>query len=305
MADNQLADFVSAQNIGYESGAKQAQPNGLGMFIRTMLAEQQRNKAIVEEYGQRKELAQTEATAKTNAEVSSIQSIIGQGNGTQGGFQPTKFQIGGVTLENPQANLANRKAEQLQDVEMKSYITPEKQKQDLQKAKLAAQSLNYMKDKAKNLPTGGKAMASNVGNFLTRGALNPQLALYEKQMPAMATTIYREITGDTRLSDQDAESRALPLLWDARKGEANAIKEGVFEDLDKLYQARIRLIEKGSYKPNPKDPSEFITPMEDVMAEAKIGSSNQSIKQYVRTGTDTTTGKKVGMLEDGTIEEIQ
>jgi hypothetical protein len=174
-----------------------------------------------------------------------------------------------MTPEEKAQGLSDKRAEKLQDIEIKSFVSPQKRKDDLQKAELAAQSLNYMKDKAQNLPSGGAAIGGNIANFISRGSFNPQLALYEKQMPAMSVTIYREITGDTRLSDQDAEARALPLLWDPRKGEAGAIKEGVFNDLSKMYQARINLIKKGMYKPNPKDPAEMITPIEDVMAEAK------------------------------------
>ena len=40
---NQLADFVQAKNTGYETGQKQASPNALGMFIRTMLEQKQKN----------------------------------------------------------------------------------------------------------------------------------------------------------------------------------------------------------------------------------------------------------------------
>lgn len=41
------------------------------------------------------------------------------------------------------------------------------------------------------------------------------------------------------------------------------------------------------------------------LRKGKHTSQQKSTKQYVRTGTDTTTGKKVGMLEDGTIEELE
>ena len=64
---NQLADFVQAQNSGYESGKGQAQPNGLGIFIRTMLGQQQKNMELTQEYGMRKDLAQTENRIKAES----------------------------------------------------------------------------------------------------------------------------------------------------------------------------------------------------------------------------------------------
>jgi hypothetical protein len=59
-----LADLVQAQNSGYETGKGQAQPNGLGLFIRTMLAEQQKNKQLMQETEAKKELIQTEYDIK-------------------------------------------------------------------------------------------------------------------------------------------------------------------------------------------------------------------------------------------------
>jgi hypothetical protein len=173
----------------------------------------------------------------------------------------------------PEAALRNKLKEQKATQELKSQISPKKQQDDLQKAQLAYQNLGYLRDKAKNLPTGYGAIGTNFGNFFSRGEVNPELALYEKQMPAMAVAVYRDITGDTRLSDSDAQARAYPLLWNARRGEGKSIREGVFNDLEKLYKARISLIQKGQYKSNPKDPEEMITPIEDVLNEAKIGKN--------------------------------
>ena len=228
---------------------------------------------------------------------------------------PESINIGGFGFKFPtppeiQRQQIEQKAQEATALaEAKMKVPPQKIVQDLQKAELAYQNLKYMKDKAETLPSGYRAIGSNIGNFFLRGELNPELALYEKQMPAMAVAIYREITGDTRLSDYDARDRAYPLLWSAKKGEGESIKVGVFKDLEKLYQARIALIRKGAYKPNPKDPTEMITPLEDVMAEAglnkggKSSISQSSDRKYIKTGTYN--GKKVGQLPDGTIEVIQ
>ncbi len=206
-------------------------------------------------------------------------AVLGAGQETG---RPSQFVYAGkvdpkfgtpVQTENPDFLIDQKRREQ----ELKSVVSPIKKEQDLNKAKLAYQNLKYMKDKATNLPSGYGALRTNVGNFFTRGEANPELALYEKEMPAMAVAIYRDITGDTRLSDSDAQVRAYPLLWRPQRGEGKSIKAGSFADLDKLYKARINLIEQGRYKPNPMNPDELITPIEDVIAQA--GGLSQSPTQ--------------------------
>ena len=64
---NQLADLVSAQNTGYETGKSQASPNALGLFIRTMLATQQKSRELVQEYGLKKENIQAEYDIKSKS----------------------------------------------------------------------------------------------------------------------------------------------------------------------------------------------------------------------------------------------
>ena len=198
-----------------------------------------------------------------------------------------------MTPEENKAKIARKTDEQMALQEVKSRVTPQKQQEDLKKAQSAYQNLRYMKEKATNLPSGYGAFGANFSNFRTRGESNPQLALYEKQMPAMAVAIYRDITGDTRLSDDDAKKRAYPLLWDPSKGEGESIKKGTFEDLERLYQARLSLIQKGQYKVNPLDANELITPLEEVLAEAKIGASNSSAVNRTASGIEFSY-KKVG-----------
>ena len=63
---------------------------------------------------------------------------------------------------------------------------------------------------------------------------------------------------------------------------------------------------------NPKSALKGLNELEDfyknyrqtLKGKGIISQSNQS-KQYIRTGTDSVTGKRVGMLSDGTVEEIQ
>jgi hypothetical protein len=84
-------------------------------------------------------------------------------------------------------------------------------------------------------------------------------------------------------------------LWNPARGEGGSIRSGSFTDLDKLYQARIRLLQKGKYKPNPKDPTEMITPIEDVIAEAGLSRGSQSDIPQVPQGN---TKYQVGQIID-------
>ncbi len=63
----QLADFITAQNTGYETGKGQASPNALGLFIRTMLAQQQKSRELIQEYGLKKENIQAEYDIKSKS----------------------------------------------------------------------------------------------------------------------------------------------------------------------------------------------------------------------------------------------
>jgi hypothetical protein len=72
-----LADLVQAQNSGYETGKGQAQPNGLGIFIKTMLAQQQKNLELSQEYGLKKGLVEEEAKARQKY-PSPIEALVAQ-----------------------------------------------------------------------------------------------------------------------------------------------------------------------------------------------------------------------------------
>ena len=64
---NQLADFVTAQNTGYATGKEQATGNALGMFIRTMLEQRQKNMELSQEYGMKEQLLRTGEKIKSES----------------------------------------------------------------------------------------------------------------------------------------------------------------------------------------------------------------------------------------------
>ena len=63
----QLADFITAQNSGYETGKQQATGNALGMFIRTMLEQRQKNLELTQEYGMKEQLLKTGEKIKSES----------------------------------------------------------------------------------------------------------------------------------------------------------------------------------------------------------------------------------------------
>jgi hypothetical protein len=140
------------------------------------------------------------------------------------------------------------------------------QKNDLLNIKNQIQNLTEMETLAKKIPSGRLAGSiSGLTSSLTGGGLETNTRLYLKNRPAYAVSLYRSLTGDTRLSDADAQARALPLLW--HPTEDTKIRDDSFKNLKKALEARKRLIEKGQYQLG-KD-GEFITPLETVLSEAK------------------------------------
>lgn len=60
--------------------------------------------------------------------------------------------------------------------------------------------------------TGLKGAVKSMASKVTLGNIAPEIRLYDQNRPATAVSLYRALTGDTRLSDSDAKARALPLL---------------------------------------------------------------------------------------------
>lgn len=79
-----------------------------------------------------------------------------------------------------------------------------------------------------DLPTAGLEYA---GAKLTGGRFGSEgTKTYLDALPAASAGIYRAITGDNRLSDQDAAARAKPLFWHPLEGQNT--REGKFSFLN-------------------------------------------------------------------------
>lgn len=228
--------------------------------------------------------------AKQNPALFGMPSFTGSSTATQPSAESDSapfmllpdFRGGMKVTDNPQykEQAAARKEQVKQETKLAG-----KRQQDLAGMQRVKANLDFMKEKAMSLPSGYGSLGVNFKNFMTRGESNPDLALYEKQLPAMSVSIYRDLTGDTRLSDSDAQGRAYPLFWNPGRGEGESIKIKSFDDLEKLYQARERLVSKGAYQPNPLDKEEMIIPFDSIMNEAglgkgKVNNSQGSIPKY-------------------------
>lgn len=73
-------------------------------------------------------------------------------------------------------------------------------------------TLDRVEQSMATVPAGVLGAGTSLVAGVTGGAVAPDTKLYEDTKPAMAAGIYRAVTHDTRLSDADAASRAMPLM---------------------------------------------------------------------------------------------
>ena len=87
-----MADFGNAAMRGFQTGFQSQGPSAMGIFVTNLMNRMNKLQEI-----------RTEAGAKVQAEVGVQKELfksLGQGQGGQGGFVPTKYQVGNVTFEN-------------------------------------------------------------------------------------------------------------------------------------------------------------------------------------------------------------
>lgn len=135
--------------------------------------------------------------------------------------------------------------------------------------------------------TGATGFAKNIASKVTLGNVGgTDLRLYDQNRPATAVSIYRALTGDTRLSDADAKARALPLLPAA--GEPKEVQQKKIKFLREGVQRRKRVLAQVSEmaKNNDLTPEQIdairITPlptMEGTAEEANEVDPTQFIEE--------------------------
>ena len=90
-----------------------------------------------------------------------------------------------------------------------------------------------------------KYISSGRGSSSLNKKRDEDLGTYNSISPAAGAAIYRALTGDKRLSDDDAKTRALPLLW--KPGESEGIKAKKFALLKKAIQQRTERLSNGQF----------------------------------------------------------
>lgn len=178
----------------------------------------------------------------------------------------------GILVETPQQKLDRKNAGSTAD-----------QKNALQANQSAQIVFGELQRLSKGLEDlGGYAgLVLKGGNVIARGSLSPEAQAYKDFMPAAGVSLYRGITGDSRLSDADAASRAYPLVWDiGEDGSVKGIKE---KNIQNLLSARNILLSNNIYATNKKDK---ITSLEDVMFVSNAvnqGATEEEVISFLKS----------------------
>ena len=200
----------------------------------------------------------------------------------KGGFRPESVSIGGFTFKRQvpedeklqaidlRVDEAVKKAKAL--AEVKAGVPSAQAQKDLIGVKQQLANVDQMEKLAKDIPGGFGGIGSIVLSSVSRGKFSTKTRLYLKQLPAFAAGLYRDLTGDKRLSDDDAAKRAMPLLWNPTEDEV--IKKDSFANIKKALLSRIKLIEEGKYQQSPD--GDFITPLSSVLSNANVKPKAQS-----------------------------
>lgn len=148
-----------------------------------------------------------------------------------------------------------------------------------------------LKSQSQGLKGGYEGMFEMGKAALNRGkGESGNYSLYTENLPSSAVSLYRALTGDTRLSDSDAKSRALPLLWQPSQDVSLRTKKNEF--IDKMVMSREKLLLSGKYK-------DGVIPLVDLKKEASnIGDTkNTGYSDDVRSKYNALREKGVSAVD--------
>lgn len=144
----------------------------------------------------------------------------------------------------------------------KSEIPTADMRNQLKSAQQAGSLINDLEAQAKKLKGGYEGLYKQGEAFITRGAgESGDYKMYEDLAKSGAVAFYRAVTGDSRLSDQDAADRAYPLMW--KTNEDVSLREKKFNFLRRMVKAREELLSSGKYS------AEDVIPMSVLKDKAK------------------------------------
>lgn len=146
------------------------------------------------------------------AQNKGVYTVDAKGNLVQAGTVPGKSVVKQLPLTTEEIG---KRAQVTADVQLnKQRQSPTAEMKNLRTQSLSAlDTISRLEELAKKLPGGYEGIVSIGEGKITRGKSNPELAQYLRESKAAAASLYRAMTGDNRLSDEDAASRAYPLLW--------------------------------------------------------------------------------------------
>jgi len=146
------------------------------------------------------------------------------------------------------------------------------------------QNMKALRKQTENLKGGYEGMWNRLVGVATRGKEQGDTIMYERKKPAYAAGLYRALTGDTRLSDQDAQTRAYPLLWDT--GLDKSLQKPMFDDIENALMARKIMLTSGMGTPDPETGT-LVTSLDETTALGKkiskaraAGYSEAEITKY-------------------------
>lgn len=219
-----------------------------------------------------------EAYMQTKGQVGGSMTLQPQLSGQQT-LSPIGYSKSGVAQYDPiQLELAKKRA---------AATVPTAESRNMI-ASVDSQLLNIdtLEKQAAKLKGGYEGIWNRVIGVATRGGVQGDTVMYERKKPAYAAGLYRALTGDTRLSDQDASTRAYPLLWDT--GLSKKLQKPMFDDLKNTLLARKIMLQNGIGGTLDKESGQFVTPIEGVMdmgskiKKAKAaGYSEEEIRKFL------------------------
>lgn len=136
---------------------------------------------------------------------------------------------------------------------------------DMKNAAVTTRQARVLWDEVKAQSEGLKGGYAGMGEMgkavMNRGkGKSGDYSLYLENLPSSAVSLYRALTGDTRLSDADAKARALPLLWNPSQDVSLRQRKNDF--IDKMINSREQLLSSGKYQGG-------IVPLEDIKSYAE------------------------------------
>jgi hypothetical protein len=137
---------------------------------------------------------------------------------------------------------ARQEQSQLRGAEIKEASENRaKNKADLNQIEQIQNNLVQAKGVLDKIPSG---IAGGAEGLLSKTGLGfSDASTYERTKPALATSLYRAMTGDTRLSDSDAAARALPLLPSLHQNAEQ--RKQLFDFINKTIENRKQKLNEG------------------------------------------------------------